>query len=60
MKTPGQINYEGYLRSCGGVSAVTGDKLPTWKNQSAEIKRHWEAGAEDVIKSFIERKSEDG
>jgi hypothetical protein len=45
VSTPGQDAYEGYWRSAGGRSAWSGDELPPWDEQSAEIRDHWEAAA---------------
>jgi hypothetical protein len=49
MKTPGQVNYEGYYNCSGGVSLVSGAKLPTWEEQDPRICNAWEAAARDVL-----------
>jgi hypothetical protein len=36
-----RAGYERYARSAGGVSAVSGDTLPTWDEQAEEIREHW-------------------
>lgn len=35
--------YERYAASAGGVSAVSGDPLPSWDEQAPEIRGHWVA-----------------
>lgn len=44
----GKIAYEAYCRSSGGVSLVSGAKLPEWEVLAPEIKSAWEAAAEAV------------
>jgi hypothetical protein len=44
----GQIAYEAYCEATGGVSLVSGEKLPDWADQSAAIKNAWEAAASAV------------
>ncbi len=46
--TLGQIAYEGYFRSCGGKSLVSGQPLPAWEAQAEDIKNAWEEAAVDV------------
>lgn len=41
----GQVAYEAYCKSTGGVSAVSGETLPAWGDQSEEIRNAWEAAA---------------
>lgn len=49
MKTPGQVNYEGYYKASGGVSLISGAPLPTWEQQNPKICEAWEAAARDVL-----------
>lgn len=46
--TPGQVAYEAYCGRSGGVSLVTGQQLPAWDDQAADIREAWEAGAQAV------------
>jgi hypothetical protein len=48
MKSIGQIAYEAYCQSTGGVSLVSGEKLPEWKVLRGEIKKAWDAAADAV------------
>ena len=52
-RTSGQVAYEAYVESSGGVSAGSGAKLPTWDEQSADIKVHWEAAADAVLRDAL-------
>lgn len=45
VMTSGQLAYEGYLACSGGVSLVSGARLPTWAEQAAEIRAAWDAAA---------------
>lgn len=49
MTEVGQIAYEAYCESTGGVSAVSGAPLPEWDDQSPEIQRAWVRAAAAVI-----------
>ncbi|MET1083302.1 MAG: hypothetical protein ABWY12_09690 [Burkholderiales bacterium] len=44
----GQIAYTAYCESAGGVSLITGDKLPTFLNLKADIQNAWIAAAKAV------------
>jgi hypothetical protein len=44
----GRVAYEAYCEHTGGVSLVSGQKLPTWDILSPEIKAAWEAAANAV------------
>lgn len=48
MPSYGKIAYDAYCKSSGGVSLVSGAKLPEWAVLSDEIKQAWEAAAEAV------------
>lgn len=50
----GQLAYEAYCASTGGVSAVSGAKLPTWDDQNAEIKMAWIAAARAVMRFCVD------
>lgn len=41
----GRIGYEGYCRQSGGVSLVSGDKLPEFATLNQSIKDAWAAAA---------------
>ena len=43
----GQIAYEAYVESCGGLS-VRGEPLPSWADQYPGIRTHWDAAAQAV------------
>jgi hypothetical protein len=48
----GQVAYEAYCESVGGVSKFTGDKLPTWEEQlekNPDIALAWKVSAEAVV-----------
>ena len=55
MDTLGQVAYEAYRASTGGVSLVSGDRLPSWEDQAPEIQAAWEAGAQAAVAAYIER-----
>lgn len=40
--TVGQVAYEAYCASSGGLSLVSGARLPPWLDLRAEIKDAWE------------------
>jgi hypothetical protein len=48
MKTLGVVAYEAYCQSSGGVSLISGAKLPEWSVLSVEIQKAWEAAAKAV------------
>lgn len=52
MQSLGSIAYEAYCENTGGVSLISGAKLPTWDALSAEIRAAWEAAA-DAVSSRI-------
>lgn len=45
----GEIAYNAYCESVGGVSAVTGDPLPAWEDQRDRVKLAWESAALAVL-----------
>ncbi len=47
----GQIAYEGYFKSCGGESLISGAALPSWDAQSEAIQTAWCAGAIAVLEA---------
>lgn len=52
MAEPGQIAYEAYCEAVGGVSAISGDPLPSWDDQCANqplIANAWRAAALAVM-----------
>jgi hypothetical protein len=52
MTELGMIAYNAYCRSTGGVSAVTGAKLPDWNEQSPEIRTAWNVAADALQAHF--------
>lgn len=44
----GKVAYDAYCKSTGGVSLVSGAKLPVWDELKPEIKSAWEAAADAV------------
>ena len=44
----GKVAYDAYCESTGGVSLISGAKLPVWDELKAEIKTAWEAAAKAV------------
>lgn len=43
-----KIAYDAYAESTGGVSAVTGDKLPEFENTSDAVQEAWIAAVDAV------------
>lgn len=48
MKSLGMVAYEAYCESTGGVSLISGVKLPGWDGLSPEIQRAWNDAAAAV------------
>lgn len=48
METPGKVAYDAYRQSTGGVSLISGDRLPEFADLGAPIRAAWEAAAEAV------------
>ena len=46
--TLAQIAYEGYVETTGGVSIITGHKLPPFENLDERIKDAWYNAAKAV------------
>ncbi len=46
----GQAAYEAYVRGVGGRSAVTGNELVAWDQQSRAVKQAWSDAAAAVLK----------
>jgi hypothetical protein len=44
----GKLAYDAYCQSSGGVSLVSGAKLPDWEALSPAIKAAWGAAAQAV------------
>ncbi len=44
----GRMAYDAYKHSVGGVSAVSGDRLPEFDNQSPVIQEAWRYAADTV------------
>lgn len=52
MEWFGKQAYEGYCKSSGGVSLISGAKLPTWEELKPEIKNAWHDAAKAAIDAF--------
>lgn len=48
-KTKGRVAYEGYYNACGGKSLITGVLLPSWIEQSDQVRAAWEAAGQAVM-----------
>ena len=46
--------YEAYCRSSGGVSLVSGQKLPEWENIGQSIRVAWDAAAGAVRDQLLD------
>lgn len=44
----GKVAYEAYCQNSGGVSLVSGAKLPVWEELKPEIRSAWDAAAQAV------------
>lgn len=53
MMNYGKIAYDAYCTSSGGVSLVSGAKLPAWEALSPEIKTAWDCAARAVIDAVV-------
>lgn len=49
MKSLGHIAYDAYCESAGGVSLVSGAKLPEWSGLHEKIRAAWECAAAAVM-----------
>lgn len=49
MKSIGHIAYDAYCESAGGVSLVSGAKLPEWNALHEKIRTAWECAAAAVL-----------
>lgn len=45
----GKIGYDAYCKSSGGVSLVSGAKLPEWSALAENIRNAWESAAESIV-----------
>ena len=54
----GRKNYEAYCKSTGGVSLISGDKLPEFENLKEEIKNAWQDAAELLTFEAYKEKDE--
>jgi len=48
MSELGRIAYEGYAKASGHRSLISGQMLPLWPEQAAEIREAWDAAAAAV------------
>lgn len=55
MTTSGQIAYNAYMNFSGGVSLVSGQKLPEWEAQDERIKAAWESAANAAIEWILSK-----
>lgn len=46
----GKVGYEAYKNYTGGVSLVSGDKLPDWDSLSDQIKRAWVFASYEIVR----------
>lgn len=51
-ETPGKVAYDAYCKAAGGKSLVSGQKLPEFEEQPAQIRAAWEAAADAVAKRY--------
>lgn len=54
-----RTNYEAYCEAVGGVSAISGDRLPTWDEQCSDpgraaVVRAWRHAAVAVAQLTVE------
>lgn len=54
LYTLGKTNYDAYCNSTGGVSLVSGDKLPDFENLKEPIKKAWKEAAKELLISVSE------
>lgn len=52
MTATGKTAYEAYVEASGGVSLVSGSKLPLWEEQAEGIKAAWEHVARTLRMRF--------
>jgi len=45
----GRAAYDGYREYSDGKSLISGETLPEWEDQSAEIRAAWRAAADCVV-----------
>lgn len=45
----GRAAYEAYCACTGGVSAISGARLPTWEEQRPDIREAWRAAADAAV-----------
>lgn len=50
----GEVAYSGYFVKCGGKSLISGSELPSWDEQSHEIRAAWQAAADAVVDRLAE------
>jgi hypothetical protein len=48
----GKIAYDAYCDCTGGISLISGARLPLWNELQEEIKAAWHASAEAVGKCY--------
>jgi len=48
----GETAYSGYFVACGGKSLISGAELPSWDEQSEEIRAAWQAAADAVVRAL--------
>ena len=49
-----KVNYEGYCNSTGGVSLISGDKLPDFESLKEPIKNAWKQASKELLISISE------
>lgn len=45
----GRAAYEAYCSCVGGVSAISGEPLPTWDEQRSDIRQAWRVAADAAV-----------
>lgn len=50
--SPGEVAYQAYCQASGGVSLISGAKLPQWGEQNEQIQAAWEAAARVVLRAY--------
>ena len=54
----GQVTYEAYVKEAGGVSLISGAKLPPWNMLNPKIQKSWHAAASAAIDYAINKVEE--
>jgi hypothetical protein len=52
MESLGKTAYEAYCKDAGGVSLISGAKLPEWGSLDPRIQHAWEAAADAIAQKW--------